>query len=310
MFFSPRYDALMKAQTYQERIQKVLRYIDAHREEKPALETLAAVACFSSCHFHRIFVAMVGEGVASYMRRLSLQAAAKQLLYSRKKVTDIALDAGYDSLEAFSRAFKIRYGVTPSQCRRNGMKHPCMEMTREMYPLYYHLNLKDCSMDVHIRTFPVVLTAAVRYTGPYDQSGPAWETLWGELGKRNLIAPETLAISVCHDDPDVTPNDKLRMECCLTLPEGTTEQSPELHDLVSTTNLYLRHVGGGEYAAMLIRGPYSLLHPAYRSLFGHWFPQSGREPDNAPSFEIYYNNPQECAPEDLKTEIFIPLKPR
>ena len=63
-----------------------------------------------------------------------------------------------------------------------------------------------------------------------------------------------------------------------------------------------------EYAALRIKGPYSLLHPAYRSLFGRWFPQSGREPDNDPGFEIYWNSPQTTAETDLLTEICIPLK--
>lgn len=72
----------------------------------------------------------------------------------------------------------------------------------------------------------------------------------------------------------------------------------------------MRHIGGEqEYAVLRIRGPYSLLHPAYRSLFGVWFPQSGREPYNDPGFEIYWNSPQTTPPADLLTEICIPLRP-
>lgn len=298
----------MKVPTYHERIQLVLRYIDTHRHERPSLDTLAAVACFSPHHFHRIFVALTGEGVAAYTRRIALQEAAGKLLYSQYPVTEIALDADYDSLEAFSRAFKARYGVSPTNYRRQGASSPPLRIGH-MMEIIPRQKQEVTKVHVEIKTFPLTLSAAMRVTGPYDECGPVWGKLCAELGRRGLLGPHTLAIGICHDDPDVTPADKLRMECCLTLPSGLAEDSPELQELTGATDIYLRPVGGGECASTLVEGPYTLLHPAYRSLFCHWLPQSGREPDNAPSFEIYYNNPQECAPQDLKTEIFIPLKP-
>jgi len=74
---------------------------------------------------------------------------------------------------------------------------------------------------------------------------------------------------------------------------------------------FLRHVGGEQkYAALLVKGSYMLLHPAYRSLFGMWFPQSGHEPFNDPGFEIYWNSPKTTPESELLTEICIPLKQR
>lgn len=68
------------------------------------MEELARVACFSSFHFHRIFAAMTGETLADHVRRLRLERAA--------------LDAGYEAHEAFTRAFKAAYGVSPVEFRR------------------------------------------------------------------------------------------------------------------------------------------------------------------------------------------------
>lgn len=78
---------------------------------------------------------------------------------------------------------------------------------------------------------------------------------------------------------------------------------------MQTTELFTQYVGGGEHACVLVKGPYTLLHPAYRSLFGEWFPQSGREPGDGMGFEAYYNDPGSTPPEELLMEIFIPLKP-
>ena len=56
------------------------------------------------------------------------------------------------------------------------------------------------------------------------------------------------------------------------------------------------------------KGPYSGIHAAYHSLFGNWLPGSGEEPADQPCYEVYLNNPRDTAPEDLLTEICLPLK--
>lgn len=95
----------METLTYQQRIGLVLRHIEQHLDARPNLEELARIACFSPYHFHRIFSSMVGESVAAYVRRLLLERAAMQLGHSPESVTQIALGAGYDSVDAFTRAF-------------------------------------------------------------------------------------------------------------------------------------------------------------------------------------------------------------
>lgn len=94
--------------TYHKRLEKVLRHIEANLHEPPSLEKLSKVACLSPFHFHRIFTAMVGETVAAYVRRLVLQRAAYYLSYNREtpSITELALNSGYESADAFSRAFR------------------------------------------------------------------------------------------------------------------------------------------------------------------------------------------------------------
>lgn len=155
-----------------------------------------------------------------------------------------------------------------------------------------------------------MLAAAVRHTGPYDESRPAWERLFGALAESGLLAPVPLVYGVSYDNPDITDVRKCRMDACVALPQGQDEKSPCLRPLQRHTDVFLRYVGGAwDYAVLRVRGPYALLHPAYRSLFGVWFPQSGREPADDPGFEMYCNSPQTTHPEDLLTLICIPLSP-
>lgn len=104
-------------QDYKRRVLRVLVHIQQHLDDSLPLKELAGLACFSPYHFHRIFRGMVGESVREYVRRLRLERAAGQLRLSSASVTDIALAAGYESPEAFTRSFKASFGTSPSHFR-------------------------------------------------------------------------------------------------------------------------------------------------------------------------------------------------
>jgi AraC family transcriptional regulator len=97
------------ATSYQERIVRALTHIQGQLDAELPLEDLARIACFSPYHFHRVFRGMVGEPVAEYLRRLRLERAAHRLKRQDQSVTDLAFEAGYESHEAFTRAFHIRH---------------------------------------------------------------------------------------------------------------------------------------------------------------------------------------------------------
>lgn len=102
---------------YTERVQKVLVYIQQHLGEAPGLDELARIACFSPFHFHRIFRGMVGESVNQHVRRLRLERAAMVLKSSERSIIDVAFDAGYQTHESFTRAFRGAFACSPSGFR-------------------------------------------------------------------------------------------------------------------------------------------------------------------------------------------------
>ena len=83
----------------------------------PSIEKLAAEAAFSRFHFQRMFRALTGESVNELVRRVRLERAAYRLRRESVAVIEVALDAGYDSAEAFSRAFRRGCGMSPSRYR-------------------------------------------------------------------------------------------------------------------------------------------------------------------------------------------------
>ena len=115
---------------YGEHLSRVERYIGQHMDERLDRAVLAAVAGFSVPHFHRVFTALAGENIASYVRRARLRRAGQKLRIGAVDITEVALAAGYDTHAAFSKAFKRQYGFSPSEFRQLGF-HATTELLRK-----------------------------------------------------------------------------------------------------------------------------------------------------------------------------------
>lgn len=90
-----------------------------HSTGSGRVDVMARAACFSRRQFHRLMVEVLGETPGSHQRRLRLDRAAWILLTSRATVLEIALENGFENHETFTRAFRARFGVTPSSFRKN-----------------------------------------------------------------------------------------------------------------------------------------------------------------------------------------------
>lgn len=100
-----------------ERLKQALDYIEQHLTEATDYETLARIALCSQHQFQKNFSFLVGVPLSEYVRRRRMTLAAFELQNSGNKVIDIALKYGYESPEAFARAFLSVHGVSPSAAR-------------------------------------------------------------------------------------------------------------------------------------------------------------------------------------------------
>lgn len=108
---------------WQKQIQQIVNEIDgclaARRDEALTLRDLAGKLGYSEFHMTRKFREITGMGFRDYLQGRKLAFALKEVRDSEKSMLDIALDYGFSSNEAFTRAFKRSYGVTPSQYRKS-----------------------------------------------------------------------------------------------------------------------------------------------------------------------------------------------
>ena len=269
--------------TYEERILRAQSYLNERLDEELHLDDLARVACLSPFHFHRVFRGMTGETVGAFVRRFRMQRAASQLKSSGKPVTDIAFDAGYDSLEGFSRAFHDHYGSAPSAWRETNAQRAPDATPREVRVIH-----RDAAEALFLR-----------HVGPYAAIGPVFGRLFEWAGRQGLLAGPFEAVGIPYDDPDVTPPEKIRCDAALLLPKPV-QASGE----VKSVSLPER-----DYAVVRHTGPYDRLSDTYAWLCGVWLPRSGREAVSAPPIEFYRNYPPQTPPERLVTDIHLPLEP-
>jgi AraC family transcriptional regulator len=115
------------------KIQPVVAYATAHLDEDVSLAALARQAGLSAFHLQRIFSAAVGETPKQLTLRLRLGRAAVMLLTSEDSILDVALSCGFQSHEVFIRAFRRRFGMTPSAYRARGFVDGASEEQAEQH---------------------------------------------------------------------------------------------------------------------------------------------------------------------------------
>lgn len=152
-------------------------------------------------------------------------------------------------------------------------------------------------MDVRIENCGPWRVAFVRHVGPYAECQPAWNKLMAFAGQNGLFNDKTRFIGIGHDNPQVTPPDKIRYDACVTVDEHVQ----------ASGDVGVKEIPGGQYAIATLRGPCSGLADAWRWIFEKWLPTSGRKFGSGQCFELYVTNAMTTPPEDQVTEIYVPV---
>jgi AraC family transcriptional regulator len=277
---------------YADRMQRVTEHIDRHLDKPLDLDTLAAVAHFSPFHFHRLFSAWMGETVGDYLRRRRCEIAATRLLAQpRAAVIQIALAVGFGSAEAFARAFKARFGCSPTSWRRQqsqlrAMKRnpgqtnrkPDQERRGETAEnAAVHQQKAETAMKVEIVERKPTAIVYLRRVGPYGAPiGAFWQqTVYPWMAASGLLGQPRYGVS--HDDPNVVAPEQCRYD-------AGCEAPPTLSAL---GNAQKTTIPGGKYAALSFKGTTAEIEEAWTAMLRDWLPASGLQLDGRPMFEYY-----------------------
>lgn len=256
-------------------IRHAIARIEGGLDEALDLAALAEAADLSPLHFHHVFRGMTGETPLEMHRRLRLERAAKQLVDSARPITMIAFDAGYETHESFTRAFRKAFAASPSELRAQKLS-PTPHRTKE--PLIMH---------AEIETRPALDVATLRHLGSYQEISKTFAKLGNVHGQM---------IAIFHDDPETTPEAELRSDAGVIF-EGTPPKG-----------LTISTIPAGRYAKATHEGSYRNLPATYAFLMGQWIPQHGEAIDRAMSYELYRNTPLDTKEPDLRTDVYVKLR--
>ena len=273
---------------YQRRVLHAQLLVQARLDQDIDVASLAEAAHFSLHHFHRIFHAQLGETVMQYVRRLRLERAARTLGSADVRLLDIALEAGYASHEAFTRAFADRFGVPPSQFReQRADRFSTWDLQPNTVP----------TVEVQVETYPALRVAFMRHRGSYATIGETWQTMVAWAGAHGLYDGVLYDLyGVCPDDPDVTEAAFLRFDACIRVDSAWVDVTHEQEVAVAA-------IPAGTYAVGVHVGPYDRLHETYLDIIGRWFPRSGYELATDAVVEHYLSDPARTSADDLRTEV-------
>ncbi|MBB4006315.1 AraC family transcriptional regulator [Allorhizobium taibaishanense] len=288
-----------KSQAYARRFNRVLDYIDSHLDEPVTVEVLSAVANFSKFHFHRQFSDYIGLPVGRYVQLMKLRRASQRLVFNPDaRIIDIALDAGFDSPEAFARAFKAAFDQTPSDFR----KAPQWGAWSLRYQFQNHHREGITEMDVQIVTEPDMLVAALEHKGSPGLLPAAVQQFIGwrrETGLSPVTASKTLGIA--YHDPDLTPPDEFRFDICGTVATAVPD-NPQ--------GIVTKTIPGGRCAMAHYVGSRDHIGRAVYYLYRSWLPMSGEELRDFSVYFEYLNLDHETPAPDHETRIYLPLADR
>lgn len=275
---------------YERRMHKVLEHIDRHLEETLELPELAEVAHFSAFHFHRLFAAWMGETLGDYLRRRRLELGAQRLaVQPDQSVLSVALSVGFGSAEAFARAFKARFGCSPTAWReQDAQRHAASSNPGQaqrnpdqaLQPArrdHGGSSTKEQAMKVTVVERQPVRIAYMRYTGPY---GPAVSQFWQQtfapwMAEHGLMGAARYGIG--HDDPAITAPEKCRYDTCVEIPA----------DFGNPGRALVTTLPGGKYACTRYYGNGADIGETWAALLRDWLPASGMQVESKPFFEYY-----------------------
>lgn len=277
-------------------LQAAINYMEDHLLDDPSIESIAKQANFSAFHFQRTFTILTGISVSEYIRRRRLTLAAYELTRSETKVIDLAYKYGYETPEAFSKAFRRQHGVSPTEARKFVGK------LKSYNRLVVQVNLKGAEpMNYKIVELDAFKVAGIKreFSLVNEQNQVGIPKMWNEVhedGINDLLFKINNGsikgvLGVCVD----------KSTTAIDYWIGTTYEGV-IHE-----ELDALEIPTSKWAVFEVHGPMPNTMPrVWKQIFSEWLPSSSYEHAGTPELEVYSDEDPDSP--DLYSEIWIPLK--
>ncbi|GAA0344220.1 AraC family transcriptional regulator [Bacillus carboniphilus] len=281
-----------------QRMVESIEYIESHLDKELVIEDIASIACMSKFHFQRMFNMLTGFTVSEYIRNRRITLAAQEIVHSHAKVIDVAMKFGYESPEAFTKAFRRIHGISPSAAKKDSQ-------SLKAYPrLSFQLQLKgDVEMEYKIiekEAFSVV-GKSIRMSIVGGENNRKIPVFWKESNENGFskelaknCGPLGL-LGICMDFDKQQEN--------LTYLIGAEKKITEVPD-----DWEEREIPSASWAVFPVRGAMpEAMQTVWERIYSEWFPSTGYEHAGGPEMEVYCSK-EDPYQEGYYSEIWIPIK--
>ena len=273
--------------------QKALWYIESHLADALSLEQIAGVGGVSRFHMVRAFAAATGLSVMRYVRTRRLSEAARALAGGAPAILNVALDADYGSHEAFTRAFRDHFGVTPETVRAASR----LDNLKLQEPIVMDSTLTDKLQPPRFETGKPLLVAGISERCTHENGGAGIPNQWQRFHQKVGDIPDRVgqvAYGVCCNGDDSGNFDYIA--------------GVEVSDFSDLPREFSRvRIPEQRYAVFTHRDHISSIRRTVNTIWNHWLPASGLKAADAPSFERYDENFDPLTG-DGGLEIWVPVK--
>ena len=273
--------------------QKALWYIESHLAGPLTLDEISAVAGVSRFHLVRAFAAATGYSVMRYVRARRLSNAARALGAGAPDILSLALDADYSSHEAFTRAFRDHFGITPEMVR-SGTR---LDRLKLQEPIVMISTALDHLKPPRFETGKALLVAGIGERCTHENEGAFIPSLWQRFNQTIDNVPGRVgkvAYGVCCNADDAGNFDYVA--------------AVEVADFSDLPREFQRvRIPEQKYAVFTHAEHISTIRRTVNTIWNHWLPASGLKAADAPSFERYDEKFDSCTGNG-GLEIWIPVR--
>jgi AraC family transcriptional regulator len=252
-------------------------FIEQHLYHKISVHEIAAASHYSTYHFSRIFKVLVGDTPKEYLRKRRLTVSAKRLLSEDIGILELAFDCQFDSQEAFTRAFKDLFNITPAQYRKKN--DPFRLLYKDQFsPNMLHFLQNELSMAPQIITRPAMKFIGI--ASQYDEADLSLPRLWSAFRPyrdniKNRTNDESFGIYESYEEDGDTVN--FTYICCAAVENFN----------VIPQGMLARELPEQLYAKFIHKGSITDLDKTLKYIWGSWLPKSKFKYAEKPDFELY-----------------------
>ncbi len=293
---------------YMQNIQRAVDLIESRLDDELTVDSIARAAGLSRWHFQVVFRAVVGDTLKEYIRKRRLTLAAVAVGETNRRLLDIALAAGFESHEAFTRAFKAMFGKTPKACRAAGIKSVMLRHKPKITNTYLNHLYRGITMQPTIKNFEKMHVVGlggrfISAISPEANNLSIIPKLWSNYAKRcgeikSRLSLVNLGVTICLEEKDIKshPDEMLYIAC-------THVRNPNEHPEGMTSAT----IPAGKYALFTHRGPVENIGQTINYLYASWLPKSDYTLRKAPHLEIYDERFKPKSPES-EIDVCVPIK--